>query len=57
MSFTRDLKLPIYEEVECPMVNVISPGSFHLAKYCDLQFEVSLLKILFCMITNESLFF
>ncbi|CAF4614204.1 unnamed protein product [Rotaria socialis] len=43
MSFTHDLKLPTYEELECPVVNVSSPalraGSFHLAKYCDLQFK------------------
>jgi hypothetical protein len=46
MSFTHDLKLPTYEELECPVVNVASPalraGSFHLAKYCDLQFKVSI---------------
>lgn len=46
MSFTQDLKLPTYEELECPVVNVSSAalraGSFHLAKYCDLQFKVSL---------------
>lgn len=44
MSFTNDLKLPTYEELECPVVNVASAalraGSFHLAKYCDLQFKV-----------------
>ena len=44
MSFTPDLKLPTYEELECPVVNVTSAalraGSFHLAKYCDLQFKV-----------------
>ena len=49
MSFTHDLKLPTYEELECPIVNISSPalraGSFHLAKYCDLQFKVSLSKI------------
>lgn len=46
MSFTPDLKLPTYEDLECPVVNVSSAalraGSFHLAKYCDLQFKVSL---------------
>jgi hypothetical protein len=50
MSFTHDLKLPTYDDLECPVVNVSSPalraGSFHLAKYCDLQFKVSLSKIL-----------
>ena len=44
MSFTADVKLPTYEELECPVVNVTSAalraGSFHLAKYCDLQFKV-----------------
>ena len=44
MSFTSDLKLPTYEELECPVVNVsaaaLRAGSFHLAKYCDLQFKV-----------------
>ncbi len=49
MSFTHDLKLPTYDELECPVVNVTSPalraGSFHLAKYCDLQFKVSLVDI------------
>ncbi|CAF1252083.1 unnamed protein product [Rotaria magnacalcarata] len=43
MSFTQELKLPTYEELECPVINVSSPalraGSFHLAKYCDLQFK------------------
>ncbi|UJR08785.1 hypothetical protein I4U23_013041 [Adineta vaga] len=43
MSFTKDTKLPSYEDLECPVVNVSSPalraGSFHLAKYCDLQFK------------------
>ncbi|CAF4208433.1 unnamed protein product [Rotaria socialis] len=43
MSFTNDLKLPTYEELECPVVNISSPalraGSFHLAKYCDSQFK------------------
>ncbi|CAF3470633.1 unnamed protein product [Rotaria sp. Silwood1] len=43
MSFTQDLKLPAYDELECPVVNVSSAalraGSFHLAKYCDLQFK------------------
>ncbi|CAF1231648.1 unnamed protein product [Rotaria sordida] len=43
MSFTHDLKLPTYDELECPVVNVSSAalraGSFHLAKYCDLQFK------------------
>lgn len=44
MSFTKDMKLPSYEDLECPVVNVTAPvlraGSFHLAKYCDLQFKV-----------------
>ena len=44
MSFTKETKLPSYEDLECPVVNVSSPalraGSFHLAKYCDLQFKV-----------------
>ncbi|CAF5217126.1 unnamed protein product, partial [Rotaria magnacalcarata] len=43
MSFTNDLKLPTYEELECPVVNISSPalraGSFYLAKHCDLQFK------------------
>ncbi len=51
MSFTNDLKLPTYEELECPIVNISSAalraGSFHLAKYCDLQFKVSLLENFF----------
>jgi hypothetical protein len=51
MSFTHDLKLPNYDELECPVVNVSSPalraGSFHLAKYCDLQFKVSLFDFYF----------
>ncbi len=51
MSFTHDLKLPTYEELECPVVNVSSAalraGSFHLAKYCDLQFKVSLFSFLY----------
>ncbi len=51
MSFTHDLKLPSYEELECPVVNVSSAalraGSFHLAKYCDLQFKVSLFNFLY----------
>ena len=58
MSFTNDLKLPTYDELECPVVNVSSPalraGSFHLAKYCDLQFKVSLTKI--CVIQYEIFF-
>jgi hypothetical protein len=45
MSFTQDVKLSTYDELECPVANVSSPalraGSFHLAKYCDLQFKVS----------------
>jgi len=48
MSFTHDVKLPSYDELECPVVNVSSSalraGSFHLAKYCDLQFKVCLLN-------------
>ena len=44
MSFTKDVKLSSYEDLECPVVNVTAPvlraGSFHLAKYCDLQFKV-----------------
>jgi hypothetical protein len=54
MSFTHDLKLPTYEELECPVVNVSSStlraGSFHLAKYCDLQFKVSWIKVLLSLI-------
>lgn len=48
MSFTKDTKLPSYEDLECPVVNVTAPtlraGSFHLAKYCDLQFKVGLFE-------------
>jgi hypothetical protein len=61
MSFTHDLKLPTYEELECPIVNVSSAalraGSFHLAKYCDLQFKVSLAKIFFRLIKRQVFFF
>jgi hypothetical protein len=55
MSFTHDLKLPTYEELECPVVNVSSAalraGSFHLAKYCDLQFKVSSFNFLYTRIS------
>ena len=40
MSLTRDLKLPTYDKLQCPVVNVSSPalraGTFHIV-ICSLK--------------------